>query len=56
MPIPFKHKTVQARIFKYTEVISLVVMPREEAERQCGFNLDAPPADQAKESLLLFVC
>jgi type I restriction enzyme R subunit len=32
MPTPGEHKTVQARILEYTEVIKWTIVSREEAE------------------------
>jgi len=34
MPIPFEHKTVQARILEYAEAIGWTFVPREEAEQR----------------------
>jgi type I restriction enzyme R subunit len=52
MPIPSKHKTVQARIIEYAEEIGWTVVPREEAEANRGFDPQMPAKDRAKEALL----
>lgn len=40
MPAPSEHKTVQARILHYAQEIGWTYVPREEAERQRGFDPD----------------
>ena len=37
MPNPTEHKTVQARILRYTQEIGWTYVPRDEAERRRGF-------------------
>jgi type I restriction enzyme R subunit len=54
MPKPGEHKTVQARILKYSEDIGWTIVSREEAERRRGFDPDASPADRAKNRSLFF--
>ena len=54
MPTPGEHKTVQARILKYAEVIGWTVVSREEAEQRRGFDPDVPPADRARNRSLFF--
>jgi len=41
MPTPGEHKTVQARILKYAEVIGWTVVSREESEQRRGFDPEA---------------
>ena len=54
MSAPSEHKTVQARILAYAEVIGWTVVSREEAEQRRGFDPDVPPADRAKNRSLFF--
>ncbi|MFT5027931.1 MAG: type I restriction enzyme R subunit [Candidatus Binatia bacterium] len=51
---PGEHKTVQARILAYAEVIGWTVVSREEAEQRRGFDPDVPSADRAKNRSLFF--
>lgn len=51
---PGEHKTVQARILGYAEVIGWTLVSREEAEQRRGFDPDVPPADHAKNRSLFF--
>ena len=54
MPTPGEHKTVQARILEYAELIGWTRVSREEAERRRGFDPDDPPADRARGRSLFF--
>lgn len=54
MPKPGEHKTVQARILAYAEVIGWTLVSREEAEQRRGFDPDVPPKDRAKGRSLFF--
>jgi type I restriction enzyme R subunit len=54
MPTPGEHKTVQARILAYAEVIGWTFVSREEAERRRGFDPEVPPADRARNRSLFF--
>ena len=54
MPTPGEHKTVQARILEYAESIGWTVVSREKAEQWRSFDLEAPPADRAKNRSLFF--
>ena len=51
MPTPGEHKTVQARILGYAEVIGWTVVPREEAERRRGFDPEGPARRPRQEPL-----
>jgi len=51
---PTEHKTVQARILKYAEVIGWTFVSREEGAQRRGFDPDVPPADRAKSRSLFF--
>jgi len=51
---PGEHKTVQARILVYAEVIGWTFVSREEAVRRRGFDPDIPPTDRAKNRSLFF--
>ncbi|MCU7893061.1 MAG: hypothetical protein KZQ78_16275 [Candidatus Thiodiazotropha sp. (ex Ustalcina ferruginea)] len=46
---PGEHKTVQARILKYAEVIGWTFVPREEAEQWRGYDPDAVPIKIGKK-------
>lgn len=52
MPTPSEHKTVQSRILTYAEEIGWTFVPREEAERRRGFDLEVPPEERARNSSL----
>jgi len=54
MPTPGEHKTVQARILEYAEVIGWTFVSREEAEQRRGFDPDVLPKDRAKGRSLFF--
>ena len=54
MPKPGEHKTVQARILKYSEASGWTFVSREEAEQRRGFDPEAPPPDRAKNRSLFF--
>jgi len=54
MPTPSEHKTVQARILEYAEVIGWTLVAREEAEQRRGFDPDVPTADRARNRTLFF--
>jgi len=54
MPSPGEHKTVQARILAYAEVIGWTFVSREEAEQRRGFDPDVPPRDRARGRSLFF--
>jgi len=43
MPTLGEHKTVQARILSFAEVIGWTVVSREEAEQRRGFDPKVPP-------------
>ena len=51
---PGEHKTVQARILEYAEVVGWTFVSREAAEQRRGFDPDVPPADRAKNRSLFF--
>ena len=48
MPTPTEHKTVQARILKYTGNSDWSIISREEAEQRPWFDPNAAPKDPAK--------
>jgi type I restriction enzyme R subunit len=55
MTAPGEHKTVQARILAYAQAIGWTYVPRAEAERRRGFDLDgATPEDRARLASLYF--
>ena len=55
MPSPGEHKTVQARILKYAQEIGWTYVPRDEAERRRGFDLDGvTPNERARKAALFF--
>ena len=49
-----EHKTVQARIIEYAEVIDCTMVSREEAEQRRGFNPEGPPDDRARSRSLFY--
>jgi type I restriction enzyme R subunit len=55
MPGPTEHKTVQARILAYAQEIGWTYVPRAEAERRRGFDLDGTTSeDRARLASLYF--
>ena len=54
MPTPSEHKTVQARILAYAEVIGWTIVSRDDAEQRRGFDSDVPPAERARNRSLFF--
>jgi len=54
MPTPGEHKTVQARILEYAEVIGWTLVSREESEQRRGLDPGVPPANRAKNRSLFF--
>jgi len=55
MPTPGEHKTVQARILAYAQEIGWTYVPRGEAERRRGFDLDGvTPEARARNASLFF--
>jgi len=52
MPKPGEHKTVQARILKYSEASGWTFVSREEAEQRRGFDQDVSPVDRARNRSL----
>jgi hypothetical protein len=54
MPTPGEHKTFQARILEYAEVIGWTIVSREEAEQRRGIDPDMPHADRARNQSLFF--
>ncbi|MEZ5277054.1 MAG: hypothetical protein R3F07_11790 [Opitutaceae bacterium] len=54
MPTPGEHKTVQARILVYAEVVGWTTVSREEAEQRRGFDSALPTAERAKNRSLFF--
>jgi type I restriction enzyme R subunit len=55
MPSPGEHKTVQARILAYAREIGWTFVPRDEAERRRGFDLEAAtPEERARPASLFF--
>lgn len=55
MSAPGEHKTVQACILHYAQEIGWRYVPRDEAERRRGFDLDgATPEDRARPATLYF--
>ena len=51
---PGEHKTVQARILEYAEVVGWTFVSREAAEQRRGFDPEVPLADRAKNRSLFF--
>lgn len=54
MPTPGEHKTVQARILAYAQVLGWAVVPRVEAERRRGFDAAAQGSERARNASLFF--
>jgi type I restriction enzyme, R subunit len=54
MSAPTEHKTVQARILEYAEVIGWTFVSQKEAEQQRGFDSSALSKDRAKGRTLFF--
>ena len=55
MPKPGEHKTVQSRILHYAQEIGWTFVPREEAEKRRGFNMDVVnPAERAAKASVYF--
>jgi type I restriction enzyme R subunit len=54
MPTPGEHKTVQARILAYAQVIGWTIVSREESEQRRGFCPTVPPADRARNRSIFF--
>lgn len=55
MPATGEHKTVQARIIKYTQEVGWHFVPRVEVERWLSFDRDGvKPEDQARKASLFF--
>jgi type I restriction enzyme, R subunit len=55
MPTPGEHKTVQSRILKYAQEIGWSFVPRGDAERRRGFDIDgSAPQERARKAALFF--
>lgn len=54
MTHPGEHKTVQARILEYAEVIGWAFVSREEAEQRRGFDPEVLLAERARNRSLFF--
>jgi type I restriction enzyme, R subunit len=54
MPQPGEYKTVQARILEYARAIGWTFVPRDQAERRRGFNLEAGDPSKAAQGASLF--
>lgn len=54
MPKPGEHKTVQVRILRYAQEIGWTFVPRQEAEKRRGTNVDSKPESLYFDQLLYF--
>ncbi|MBF0399097.1 MAG: type I restriction endonuclease subunit R, partial [Desulfobacterales bacterium] len=54
MPTPTEHKTVQARILKYTQEIGWTFIDRKEAEKRRRFNNDLSNVQERCRTALLY--